>query len=235
MVSLNDRREMYALLRTYFSGTTRARFEADLREKERVILLRDAANGRIQGFSTFMRIERGIDGKNVVAFFSGDTIVDREFWGETLLSRLWSQTIVTEADRIQAARPDTAVYWFLICSGYRTWRFLPVFFREFHPNPEAPTPPHVRRLIDALGAARFGDEYLADAGVVRFRHATPLRRGIADITDERLRDPRVAFFARMNPGHADGDELACLCPLSRANLTRAGLRMVSNAAEVSPA
>jgi hypothetical protein len=235
-VSLNDRREMYGLLRTYFSGTTRARFEADLREKERVILLRDAASGRIQGFSTFVRMEVAVDGTDVVAFFSGDTIVDREFWGETILSRLWSQTTITEAERIQADRPSTAVYWFLICSGYKTWRFLPVFFREFHPNPAVPTPPHMRRLIDALGSTRFGDEYVADAGVVRFRNPTPLRRGIADMTDERLRDPRIAFFARLNPGHASGDELACLTALSRANLTRAGLRMVSNPAETaSPA
>jgi len=228
LVSLSDRREMYTLLRTYFSGTTRGRFEADLREKDQVILLRDAANGRVQGFSTFTRNEMDIDGTNVVAFFSGDTIVDRTFWGETVLSRLWGRTIVTEAERIQTDRPATAVYWFLICSGYKTWRFLPVFFREFHPNPEVSTTPRVRRLIDALGAARFGAEYLPDTGVVRFRHATPLRRGIADITDERLRDPRIAFFAKMNPGHAEGDELACLAPLSRANLTRAGLRMIAD-------
>src|SRR5262245_47521295 len=175
-VGLGDRREMYALLRTYFSGTTRARFEADLREKERVILLRDAANGRIQGFSTFMRMEMDADGTNLVAFFSGDTIVDREFWGETVLSRLWGRTVVTEAEAVRAERPATAVYWFLICSGYKTWRFLPVFFREFYPNPDAPTPASVRRLIDTLGSARFGDQYLADAGVVRFRQATPLRR-----------------------------------------------------------
>ena len=47
------------------------------------------------------------------------------------------------------------------------------------------------------------------------------------MTAERLRDPQVAFFARMNPGHARGDELACLTELSRANLTRAGQRMVA--------
>jgi hypothetical protein len=227
MVTLNDRREMYALLRTYFSGTTRGRFESDLREKESAILLRDTTSGRIQGFSTFMRIEMIIDDTNVVAFFSGDTIVDREFWGETMLSHIWGETIVTEAERIRAHQPSTRVYWFLICSGYKTWRFLPVFFREFYPHPDQPTPSRFRRLIDTLGATRFGDEYIPEAGVVRFRHATPLRRGVADVTGERMRDRRIAFFARMNPGHAEGDELACLAELSRKNLTRAGLRMAS--------
>ena len=55
-----------------------------------------------------MRMDMDADGTNLVAFFSGDTIVDREFWGETILSRLWGGTIVTEAERIQAERPATA-------------------------------------------------------------------------------------------------------------------------------
>ena len=223
-VTSSERREMYALLRTYFDGTTRNRFEADLREKEAVILLRDDASGRVQGFSTFTRMSPSA---NVVAFFSGDTIIDREFWGETVLSRIWGATVFAEAERIAAADPDTKVYWFLISSGYKTWRFLPLFFREFYPNLDVPVPPRVRLLLDTLGVQRFGDEYLADRGVVRFKNPTPLRRGVADITDERLRDPRIAFFVRMNPGHVNGDELACIAELSRANLTRAGARMVS--------
>jgi hypothetical protein len=223
-VTLSERHEMYALLRTYFDGTTRERFEADLRDKEAVILLRDEASGQVQGFSTFTRMTPRPD---VVAFFSGDTIIDREFWGETVLTRIWGATVFAEAERIAAADPNKSVYWFLISSGYKTWRFLPLFFREFYPNMDVPTPAHVRQLLDTLGAQRFGDEYLVDRGIVRFRSPTPLRRGVADITEERLRDPRIAFFARMNPGHVRGDELACIAELSRANLTRAGVRMVS--------
>jgi hypothetical protein len=37
----------------------------------------------------------------------------------------------------------------------------------------------------------------------------------------------VEFFVRMNPGHAEGDELACIAPISRSNLTRAGIRLLS--------
>jgi hypothetical protein len=225
-VTLAERREMYALLRTYFAGTTRARFEADLREKESVILLREAASGRIQGFSTLMRLAVRVDGREIVAFFSGDTIVDRGFWGETALSRVWGETVFPEADRTSAERPGTAVYWFLICSGYKTWRFLPVFFREFYPSPDAAIPPAVGRLMDTLGTMKFGSQYDPSARVVRFAAAAPLRPGVAEITAGRLRDPRIAFFARMNPGHLRGDELACLAELSRSNLTKAGLRLV---------
>jgi hypothetical protein len=219
---------MYELLESYFAGTDRARFDADLQEKDLVILLRDAATGRVQGFSTLMRMCDRVDGRDVIAFFSGDTIVDRDYWGETELSRAWGQTVYAEVDRIRADRPDASIYWFLICSGYKTWRFLPVFFRRFYPNPSEATPDRMRRIADALAAKKFGDEYRPDAGVVRFRRAMPLRHGVASVTPERLRDARVAFFVEKNPGHACGDELVCLAELTRENLTRAGERMVAN-------
>ena len=209
----DERDEMYALFASYFVGTDRARFECDLAEKDGVILLRDS--NRICGFSTFKWIDDG----DITAFFSGDTIVDREYWGETVLSRMWAKIAFAKADQT-----DRKVYWFLISSGYKTWRFLPVFFREFYPNPETPAPQHIQELINRLGSGKFGDEYAN--GIVRFRNATPLRRGVAEVTEERLRDPLIAFFARANPGHANGDELACLTEVSRANLTRAGQRML---------
>lgn len=221
-----ERDEMYTLLAAYFMGTNRAQFESDLSEKEAVVLLRDADSGHIQGFSTFMRLAACINEEKIVAFFSGDTIIAREYWGDTLLSRLWSQTIFAQADLILAESPTTRVYWFLICSGYRTWRFLPVFFREFYPNPKAPTPPRMQQILDTLGRQKFGGQFLPASGIVRLRPATPLRAGVAEVTQQRLRDSHVAFFTRMNPGHADGDELACLTEISRTNLTRAGERMV---------
>jgi hypothetical protein len=225
-LTVEDRERMYEVLETYFSGTDRARFEADLREKEGVILLRDAEHDRIQGFSTFMRMNARIDDRDVVAFFSGDTIIEREFWGDTLLSRMWARLVFAEADRLAAASPATRVYWFLISSGYKTWRFMPVFFRQFFPNLETETPLDLQQIMDTLGTRKFGDEYRPEEGIVRFRNPMPLRPGVADLTEEKLRDPQVAFFAARNPGWPNGDELVCLTEIARANLTRAGQRMV---------
>ncbi len=227
-LSSADRTEMYHLLETYFSGTSRQQFEADLSEKEKIFLLRDSVSSQIQGFSTSMRLAANIDGQDVVAFFSGDTIIAREYWGDSLLARLWSRTVFAEADLITAARPSTRVYWYLICSGYRTWRFLPVFFREYWPSLSAPTPAHARNILDTLGQKKFGRQYVRGAGVVRFHAASPLRSGVSDVTEQRLADPQIAFFARMNPGHAAGDELACLTEINPDNLTRAGRRMVGS-------
>lgn len=217
---------MYALLAKYFDGARREVFDADLDEKSIVLLLRSRLDASIQGFSTLMRLDVQIDGQPVAGFFSGDTIIERRFWGETLLSRLWAKAVFAEADRIKVLNPDLPVYWFLICSGYKTYRFLPIFFRSFYPNPGASTPVEEQRVIDALGNAKFAHAYDAARGIVRIEGAASLRPGIADITQERLRDPIVAFFAERNPGHLLGDELACLASVSRENLTRAGIRML---------
>jgi hypothetical protein len=55
-----------------------------------------------------------------------------------------------------------------------------------------------------------------------------LRSGVAEITEQRLRDPHVRFFAERNPGHASGDELCCIAPLTRENFTPAAYRVIGS-------
>jgi hypothetical protein len=59
---------------------------------------------------------------------------------------------------------------------------------------------------------------VARSGQKRLRRETaPLDPGLADA-------PEIEFFARSNPGHAEGDMLVCLCPLTAANWLNLGLR-----------
>ncbi len=217
-----ERAALYDVFRESFSATTRESFERDLDEKDWVLLLEERESGRPAGFSTQKRLSLTVDGEPMVALFSGDTIVRRIFWGEPTLARAWARLAF---DVALAERP-LRVFWFLICSGYKTYRFLPVFFRGFHPRREEPMPPDTRRILDAFARARYPREYDAVRGVVRLAAPTPLRPGVADVTAERLADPDVAFFVEANPGHAAGDELACLTEIAPDNLTRAGRRML---------
>jgi hypothetical protein len=213
--------QMYRLLCTYFEHVTWQQFTRDLAEKQWVALLTDAASGQVQGFSTLQRLHACAQGRPVVAFFSGDTIIHRDYWGETLLPRLLGQ------HAFHLSSGSTApVYWFLICSGYKTYRYLPLLFREFYPTWQWPMPPDVKQVLDTLARHKFGERYDAARGIVRLSGATPLRPGVADLTPHRLQDPHVAFFAAANPGHTQGDELACLAELCPANLTRAGQRLL---------
>ncbi len=214
--------QIYTLLAHYFTNVTRPQFEHDLTEKEWVILLADAATEQIQGFSTLMRLSVTVDDQPVVAFFSGDTIIHRDYWGEAELPRLWGRHVFSLAE----AMPEARVYWFLISSGYKTYRFLPVFFRDFYPTYQCPTPPAIKRVVDALAQLKFRSEYDPERGIIHMAKAAPLRPGVAEVTAQRLKDPHVAFFVAANPGYAQGEQLACLVELTHANLTAAGRRML---------
>jgi hypothetical protein len=215
---------MFSLLHCYFKNVTWEKFQNDLAEKDSVILLHDGA-GMIQGFSTLMQLEHTLEGIPIVAFFSGDTIIDEAFWGSTELSKTWSRYTFARAEEIRQQRPNARVYWLLISSGYKTYRFLPAFYKEFYPTYERETPPFIKQVMDTLAGHKFAGEYNALTGIVQFKEANPLKDGIADPA-ERLSNPHVKFFLEINPGYSKGDELVCFTELVHDNLTSAGRRMV---------
>jgi hypothetical protein len=222
-VTGRQRDEMFALMDRYYAGTDRATFEADLGEKHWVILLCDPVTGAVHGFSTQMLLEGDVAGRPVQALFSGDTIVARDHWGDQVLAGVWGRLALTLID----APGEAERYWFLISKGYRTYRYLPLFFHEFYPRHDRPTPPRAREVIDTLAGRKYPGQYDPAAGVVRGGAGKDrLRPGVAELTAGRLHDPHVGFFVARNPGHAAGDELCCLAPLSRANFTPAAYRVI---------
>ena len=218
-----ERERMLELMRGHYENVERRTFEGDLDEKDWVIVLSDAATGDLCGFSTQVLLEETLGQRQVRVLFSGDTIVARQYWGDNALARVWGRPALRLADASAAAD----LYWFLICKGYKTYRFLPVFFHEFHPRFDAVTPAWAAETINALGRRRYPERFDAERGVVRASAETDrLRPGLADVTEERLRDPHVRFFAERNPGHARGDELCCIAPLSRSNFRPSAYRVM---------
>lgn len=215
-----EREAMLGLLSAHFSGVTRERFESDLAEKNWALLLEE--DDRLRGFSTLLIYETVLPGgEPVTVVYSGDTIVERGAWGTAALPKSWIASIRALRER----HPRGRLWWLLLTSGFRTYRFLPVFWREFWPRHDAPTPPDVRELLDFLARERFGACFSPETGVVRFPEPQVLREGLDEIPEGRLGDPHVAFFLEKNPGWVQGDELVCLTELAEGNLTPAGRRM----------
>lgn len=218
-----QRDAMFVLMDTYYTNLHRDEFERDLREKRWVIWIEDETSRELRGFSTQMLLELTVEGKPITALYSGDTIIAKEAWNEQALTHVWGRLALALMDH----HPHGSLYWFLISKGYKTYRFLPVFFHEFFPRPDVPTPPEMRSILDALARWKFADLYDPARGVVR---ASPrkdrLKAGVADVTPERLKDPQVQFFLERNPRHQEGEELCCLAPLSRENFTAAAYRVI---------
>lgn len=223
-VSAAERDAMFALLDTHFENVTREQFDADLAAKNWVILLRDAA-GDLAGFSTFLFHHTAFRGERRSVVYSGDTIVDPRCWHTSALPRAWIASVRAVHDRAGGG----PLWWLLISSGFRTYRLLPVFWREFFPRHDAAEPAEITAWRHQLAIDRFGDRFDANAGVVRFERPQRLRAHLGGIPAGKLSDPHVAYFERVNPGHDRGDELVCITRLDDANLTPAGRRMVTSA------
>ena len=219
-LSASQSDEMFALLSRHFEGVTRAQFDRDLAEKNWVVELR--REGALVGFSTLLATAARFDDEPITVIYSGDTIVAPEAWGSPALARTW----IAAVNRLREDRPGQRCYWLLLTSGFRTYRFLPVFWREFFPRHDAATPAATSRLLRQLARERYGAAFDETTGVVRFAAPQRLRPLLAGVPAGREADADVAFFLARNPGHEDGDELVCLTEISEENLTAAGQRMV---------
>lgn len=218
-----ERAGMFDLIQSHFEGVRQDVFDHDLDEKDWV--LRIVREGTLVGFSTLQSYATQVDGRHINVIYSGDTVMAPEAWGSPVLARSW----IALVRALQAVEPDGPWYWLLLSSGFRTYRFLPVFWREFWPRHDTPTSPEIDALQATLARDRFGYAYDQATGVVRFETPQRLRPHLATIPDGKASDPHVRFFLERNPGHAAGDELVCLTELSDANLTAAGARMVRTA------
>jgi len=211
---------MYRLLTAHFSGVEPEIFRQDLAEKNRVVLLEDDRR-EIRGFSTFLMYTTAVCGRPITVVYSGDTIVEPAAWGSPVLPRAWIHAVYA----LRRDYPDGELYWLLLTSGFRTYRFMSVFYRQFYPRFDEPTPADAQRILDALSLERFGEAYDAHSGIVRFPRPQRLRERLAGVPDGRCADPHVRFFLDRNPGHGSGDELVSLISLAPDNLTPAGRRM----------
>lgn len=212
----------FALFRATYEGTSRERFEHDLAEKQHVILLHDRESGALKGFSTVL--VRAVDSPRgpATVVFSGDTVIDRAYWGQKQLQLAFARLLA----KLKLEAPARPLYWFLISKGYRTYLLLANAFPCAVPRDGSADDPALRAMLDTLAAERFGAQYDAEAGVVRYD--TPherVRDGIAPVTETALRNRHVRFFVERNPEHAAGVELACLADVRLRDLARATVRI----------
>ncbi len=220
-LSQEEKKGMYWLLCNHFQGVKLDVFDADLASKNWVILLHDEKTQTLKGFSTLLIYDTKFEGENISVVYSGDTIIDPSSWSSSTLSRTW----ITSVNTLRREYSRNKLYWLLISSGYRTYRFLPIFWQQFYPRYDKPTPKHISRLMNFLASSRFGEYYDENLGLVRFPHPHVLREELKGIPPERLQDPHIQFFEMHNPNHLQGDELVCLTEICEENLTPAGRRM----------
>lgn len=203
--------EFFQLYARYYAPTSLEVFTRDLASKSYSIVVRDP-QGRIRGFSTVAQVSMLSSVGEIEVLFSGDTVVDRSFWGEQTLPFTW----IEEAGRIKSERPEVPLYWLLITKGHRTFRYLPAFTHAYCPSPD----PDLAGLRDEIAQHLFGDRFDGHTGLLKPDPGCPtaLRPEFSGLEPGRAGLPHVQTFLSQNPGHARGEELVCLCELSVENL-----------------
>ena len=210
---------MFALYERYYGGACASDFWADLAQKSHLIELREGAT--LRGFSTLALQPYALADETGLAIFSGDTIIEHEYWGEQVLARAFCRF----AGGVRAEHPEAPLYWFLISKGHRTYRYLQAFARCYYPHPHEATPERMKRRMDALAVSRFGACYLPEQGIVRFEPARGYLRAPWHHVRADLRTrAEVRYFLERNPGYINGDELVCLAELNVANLRSVAAR-----------
>jgi len=243
-LAATDRAAMLELMQRHYENVLPDRFFYDLERKTSVILVREPEQGALCGFSTQAVVEIGdesgveslaaIGTKNPVgepgrrvAIFSGDTIVDRRYWGDPALGQAWGRFALQFIED----HPDASCHWFLISQGFRTYRYLPLFFREFYPRHDRPTPAWATERIAGLARQMFGPRFDARRMVVTAdEESYRVREEYAAAGERAAGDPHIAHFHALNPVHRRGDELCCLAPLTRENFTPAAWRVIRRSA-----
>ncbi len=218
-----EREQLFQLMAGHFENVDAAHFFADLDEKRVVILISDPALGRFVGFATLGVLQTTVDGEPVAAVFAGDTVIEPPYWGQHAWIRVWSR----QAFELVATVPFSPVYFLLLTSTQRSYRFLPGFFREYYPRPDHAMPSELRARRDALVHLKFAKEFDAERGVVSLLDPTPVRIDRVDPATTASENADARFFLQLNPGFLRGDFLVCFTEYSWDNMTPLGRRVSS--------
>jgi hypothetical protein len=202
---------MFQLMQAYYDAIAEQQFLSDLSKKDAVILLKDR-NGAIQGFSTLASVCVNLDGKTLRAIFSGDTVIDKRYWGQRALGKAFLRYLFVE----KAKSPFAPLYWLLISKGYKTYLMMANNFSEHYPRYEQPTPARAKRIMDSFYSKLYPANYNHQTGVIETPgEACRLKPGVAALPDALTEsNPRIAFFAQTNPQWREGAEMACIARMT---------------------
>ncbi|WP_339801767.1 hypothetical protein [uncultured Marinobacter sp.] len=217
-INIKHVREMYLVFQAHYEHTDVDTFMSDLSMKDGAMLLIERDTDRIVGFSTVVTMAINTTGATGgTGIFSGDTIIEPQYWGSRVLHIAFLKYIILQKLR----RPFKPTFWLLISKGYKTYLLMANNFDRYYPHPDNRYPEMeslVRNYCDVLFPGYYDDtSNLLDFG----ESAQCLKSGIAGVTEELARqESKIRFFQQCNPSWSRGTELPCIGLLSYTMLLK---------------
>jgi hypothetical protein len=185
--------------------------EAELRRRERIALFR--MNGALLGMASIAVYAEAFRGRRVVVINTSHVLIRENWRGRNLIQKLGFRTFL--ATRLR--HPLLPIYWFFDTFSYKSYLLLPRNFRRYWPRHDEPTPEPRAALMDQLATHWYGPAWRPSRGIAVRSGQKRLRANAAPLAPSVDAGPDIQFFAAANPGHAEGDMLVCLCPLTLGN------------------
>ena len=202
--------EIWALTCRFYEAD-RAYVEERLKSHQRLVLFRDRTDGTLVGMAAVQVDAMEVEGRKLLMIFTSHGIVDERYRGQNLLQRAGFRTWLAS----WLHHPLHRKFWVFDTFSYKSYLLLARNLHTFWPRHDRHTPPHESAIIEAYGRLKYGESWRG--GLIERSPRKKLLPQVALLTSELQRNPDLAFFARRNPGHAEGDMMLCLCPLSAAN------------------
>lgn len=222
-ISVLEIRQMYRVFQAYYSHTDIDTFLADLSQKNGVILIRTRGDNRVVGFSTIVSMPMTVGRLKGHGVFSGDTIIEKAYWGTRSLQLAFYRYIIREKIR----KPFRPLFWLLISKGYKTYLLLANNFERYYPHPDNHYP-ELDHIVRHYCAELFPGSFDQERGVLDFGDMSQcLKEGVAGVTED-LRDahPKVRFFEQCNPTWHKGTELPCVGVVNSRALVNFALKAI---------
>lgn len=202
--------------------------EAELRKRERIALFR--MNGALLGMASISIYTEMFRGRRVAVINTSHVLIRENWRGRNLIQKLGFRTFL--ATRLRY--PFLPIYWFFDTFSYKSYLLLPRNFRRFWPRHDAPTPEARAALIDQLATHLYGPAWRPSRGIAVRSGQKRLRTEAAPLAVTADCCPDIRYFATANPGHAEGDMLVCLCPLTLGNWLSVARRALARRERVRP-
>lgn len=217
--------EMYNLFCQYYDNVEFDTFVKDLNKKQAVIMVRGKKTGALRGFSTITEVQLTFKKQKAVGVFSGDTIMQKEYWGASALQRAFFIYMLT----LRLRNPHKKVFWLLISKGYKTYLLLANNWDNYYPRYDRPHQPEYEAVVESYCEQLWPGKYDRKSKTLNFGPNYQCLKGeVTPITDHmRTNFPKIAYFEKCNPDWEEGVELPCIGEAKISNAFTYGNKFVS--------
>jgi len=211
-ISSADIEAMHRVFVKYYHNADYETFARDLKKKIGAILVKRLDDKAIVGFTTIGIIEKEIDEKKCLGIFSGDTIIEKAYWGLPNLQTAFLRFMI----RTRIEYPLTRIYWFLISKGYKTYLLMANNWDTYYPKYDTKEDTKRKNIVKSFSNHLFEGIYDEKTGLLNFGNDyQKLKEGVAEITEDMKKNsPKIAFFEEVNPTWREGTELPCIGDIS---------------------